>query len=83
MEREFGISTADNPYNPITNFNAWYSYDVAQGYNTCSYLARLVHTSEELSDELNDDEIENAIDEIVKNGFAINRNGEVIRYIKV
>ena len=59
------LTTTDNPYNPFTHFDEWYEYDVAQGYNTCSYLARIVMTSYELDDEEQESDIERAIDEIV------------------
>ena len=36
------LSTIDNPYNPFTRFDEWNQYDVAMGYNTLSYLARIV-----------------------------------------
>ena len=66
MAREVFITTTDNPFDPKTQFDQWYAFDTQKGYNTCSYLARLVNTSDELSDASNTYEIESAIDEIVK-----------------
>jgi hypothetical protein len=60
------LTTTDNPFNPFTQFDDWYAYDTNQGYNTCSYLARIVNTSDELSEVEEDSAIESAIDEIVK-----------------
>ena len=60
------ITTIDNPYDPQADFQQWYMWDVTNGYNTCSYLSRIVKTSEQLSDEENDIETEKAIDEIIK-----------------
>ena len=58
------LTTIDNPFDPFTQFDQWYNYDVTQGYNTCSYLARIANTSSNLSDTINQLEIEAAIDEI-------------------
>lgn len=63
---EHRLTTVDNPYDPFTHFNEWFSYDQSKGYNTPSYLARVVVTSEELSET---DQLlanEQGIDEIVK-----------------
>lgn len=61
------ITTIDNPYNPFNDFTSWFMFDIQKGYNTCGYLARISRTSDELTDEENDTEVEKAIDEIVKN----------------
>jgi len=44
-------------------------FDLDKGYNSCSYLDRVSHTSDQLSEEENDREIERAIDEIIKYDF--------------
>lgn len=64
MAKEYMLTTVDNPYDPFTHFDEWLRYDIGKGYNTCNYLARVVQTSNELSDELNDRAINDAIDEI-------------------
>ena len=58
------LTTIDNPFDPFTDFDKWYQYDIAKGYNTCSYLARIANTSNSLPVSVNQSEIENAIDEI-------------------
>lgn len=60
------ITTEDNPYDPRLDFNAWYAWDVAEGYNTCAYLARVAAVSEGFPDEVVDRQIEAAIDEIIE-----------------
>lgn len=63
------ITTFDNPFNPFDQFDQWYIFDRDKGYNSCDYLARIARTSDQLSEEENDREIERAIDEIIKYDF--------------
>lgn len=69
MEKETRLTTIDNPYNPFTQFDEWFLFDVEKGYNTCDYLGRIARTSDMLTDQENDEEIERAIDEIIKFDF--------------
>lgn len=59
------LTTFDNPYNPITEFDKWFQYDEDHDYHSSGYLARIARTSNQMSDEENDIEIERAIDEII------------------
>lgn len=63
------LTTMDNPYDPFEQFDEWYSFDMDHGYNSCSYLARIARTSDQLTDAENDREVERAIDEIIKYDF--------------
>lgn len=69
MSRKCFLTTTDNPYNPFTQFNQWFMFDIEKGYYSCAYLSRIARTSDELSDEENNLEIERAIDEIIKYDF--------------
>lgn len=69
MARVCMLTTIDNPFNPFDDFDSWFSFDVEKGYNSSAYLARIARTSEQLSDEENNSEIERAIDEIIKYDF--------------
>lgn len=60
------LTTTDNPYDPISQFDQWNAFDISKGYNTCAYLARIADSSQGLSDEQNAFFIEKAIDEIVE-----------------
>lgn len=69
------ISTEDNPYDPRSDFGAWYMWDVGQGYNTSAYLARVASLSQDFPDAVIDRQIEDAIDEII----AIHSGGMYIK----
>lgn len=75
------ITTFDNPFDPFDQFDSWYQFDCDKGYNSCSYLDRIARTSDQLSDEENDQEIERAIDEIIKFDF-LNIYKKVKREVK-
>ena len=62
---EIALSTSDNPFNPLTEYDEWEHYDHEKGYNTSEYLARIVKTTSEYGDDTYTDDIERAIDEIV------------------
>ena len=64
MEKEFMLTTYDNPYDPFTQFEDWYNYDTQNGYFTCAYLGRVSYTSPDLPDSYNSIEIENAMNDI-------------------
>jgi len=61
----FRLTTSDNPYNPFTQWNEWYSFDEGHGYHTCGYLARIANVSDELSDADESIAIDRAINEIL------------------
>ncbi len=63
------LTTIDNPFNPFDDFESWFLYDVEKGYNTCGYLGRIARISDQLSEEENNEEVERAIDEIIKYDF--------------
>lgn len=68
------LSTFDNPFNPFEDFDSWYNFDLDRSRihgnkDCCSYLDRIARTSDQLSDDENEQEIERAIDEIIKYDF--------------
>ena len=68
-ETYIALTTIDNPFDPFEQFTSWLLFDEEKGYHSCSYLGRIARTSDQLSDEENDLEVERAIDEIVKYDF--------------
>jgi hypothetical protein len=63
---EHMLTTIDNPWNPFTNYDEWYTFDHAMGYNSPGLLARVANVSLDLSDQDYHEGIEQAIDEIVQ-----------------
>lgn len=82
--QQFALTTSDNPWNPKTQWDEWYAYDNDEKhYNTCGYLARIGAYLSAGSDELNDELLNNAMDEIVRqNLIGLETNGKVC-YMKV
>lgn len=65
------LTTIDNPYDPYSQYEEWSAFDERAGYYTPQYLARIVRTSHDLSEQEQNEAIEAAIEEIC----ALNING--------
>ena len=63
------ITTFDNPYDPFVNWSEWFMFDVSKGYYTCSKIARIANTTDDMSEAEIVKENERAIDEIIKYDF--------------
>ena len=61
------LTTIDNPYNPFTDYNKWNLWDIDQGYNTSSYLARLLQNEKMIDEEYTEEQIDNAMQSIIDN----------------
>lgn len=68
---EMMLTTIDNPFNPFTQWDEWKRYDEDKKYYTCSYLARIAKTSDDLSEADYNKAIDDAIEEII----SLNING--------
>lgn len=69
------LSTSDNPFNPFTEPDEWFMWDLAQGYNTPGLLDRVLVTSDQLSEADQEADRERAIDDLVE----LNPNGMLIK----
>lgn len=83
MSDEVTLTTFDNPFNPFEDFTSWFLFDVEKGYNTCGYLARIANVTDDMSQKEVDEEIERAIDEIIRYDFLniyrkVSRNTEIV-----
>lgn len=59
------LTTVDNPWNPFTHWDEWWSYDTSTGHHTSGLLARIARNSDELSESDQEYANESAIDEIL------------------
>mgnify|MGYP000087116949 CR=1 FL=1 len=70
MNRIVMLSTIDNPFDPLTQWDEWLAYDEDNGYYTNCFLSRVIDSLFGDIDDYNEEDqgiaIEKAIDEIVK-----------------
>ena len=64
------LSTVDNPFDPFEQFTSWLLFDKEKGYNSCERVARIAHTTDDMTEKEESEEIERAIDEIIKYDFT-------------
>lgn len=81
---EYMLTTFDNPFDPFTRFDEWYSYDVRLGYNTSAFLDRVAKLSDETSEADQVLAIQDAIDEIVQENVSgmwrkVSRNSPLVQ----
>lgn len=65
MNKDYMLTTYDNPFNPFKDFIRWWKEDMRLGHDTCGFLAKKAATSPIFSDEVNELETERAMNEIV------------------
>ncbi len=66
MTTQSMLTTVDNPFNPFTQWDEWFAFDESMGYKTTAFLARVVNTSDQISDADQEAAIQDAIDEIAR-----------------
>jgi hypothetical protein len=59
------LSTSDNPFNPWTEWDQWFQWDTQEMYNSLALLDRVVRSSDELSEQLQEQAYDDAVDTIV------------------
>ena len=65
IDGETRLTTFDNPFDPFEEFTSWWMFDVEKGYNTCAYVDRIAHVTDDMTQKEVNEEIERAIDEII------------------
>ena len=64
--RQVTATTTDNPFNPFEEFDSWFQFDIEKGYYTSSKLGRLTNLKEDMTEIEENEEIERAVDELIK-----------------
>ena len=63
------LTTIDNPFDPFEQFTSWMLFDKEKGYDSSERLMRIANISDDMPQKEVDEEIERAIDEIIKYDF--------------
>ena len=67
---EHVLTTVDNPFNPVTQFKEWHTWDTMHGHHTLALLGRVVITSDELSEADQAQATEAAVQEIARENVS-------------
>lgn len=76
------LTTNDNPYDPIDQFNEWFMFDVNHGYGTCEILDRFSYTTDSMTPPEIFEELNRAIDEIIQYDFEC-KYKKVIKEVEI
>ena len=69
MAKECMLTTVDNPFDPFEQFSSWLLFDKEKGYNSCERVDRIAKYSDDMTEKEEAEEMERAIDEIIKYDF--------------
>ena len=68
------LTTIDNNIDPFTNFIEWFKYDtIFLHHNTCQRLSDIAGTSVTVSDEINEERVQDAMHYLVKENPTLYR----------
>lgn len=83
-DKDFYLTTSDNPYNYFDDYERWERYDIVNGYNTNSRIARVVGVySIGVPDEVAREDWRGAMESIYSWHLPmVNKYGETIYYVK-
>ena len=68
-DKQYRLSTVDNPFDPLNEPTKWLLYDQQLGYFSSCYLARRTLVSDEFTDEEIKEAQEQAIQDIIDDDF--------------
>ena len=62
---EVRLTTNDNPFDPFDDFASWFIYDSQKGYDSCAKVARVVNSTNSMTDDEQLAALNDAIDAII------------------
>ena len=62
---DYMLTTYDNPYSPFDQFELWFKTDCLLGHNSCQLLNKIANVNTIQSEEINEKDIEDAINYII------------------
>ena len=68
-QKQFMLSTNDNPIDPFEDFTSWLLFDNEKGYNCSDKVTRIAKFTDDMTDFEENAEIERAIDVIIEHDF--------------
>lgn len=63
------LTTFDNPFDPFEDYTSWMLFDKEKGYDSAERLMRIAKLTDDMTQKEEDEEIERAINEIIKFDF--------------
>lgn len=64
---QFMLSLQSNPYDPFDEYDEWLKFDHSEGFDTAGLMARVLSTSDSISQADQELAMEQAVDSIVNN----------------
>ena len=65
VKEEIMLTTIDNPFDPFTQFQAWYTFDCGKRYDTYNYLDRVVNITKDMTKKEVDEAYDQGMKDIV------------------
>ena len=65
LKEEIMLTTIDNPFDPFTQFQDWYTFDCGKRYDTYNYLDRVVNVTKDMTKKEVDEAYNQGMKDIV------------------
>lgn len=65
VKEEIMLTTIDNPFDPFTQFQDWYTFDCGKRYDTYNYLDRVVNVTKDMTKKEVDEAYNQGMKDIV------------------